>query len=81
VPKAQNFFDDAEHWLHGTFAQAIDGLADLGLKFVSHLDDRRGIVGRRSGLFGHQRPPILMMRAAPGGDIRLNAAHRRCRLV
>jgi len=74
LAKAQHFFDQANHWLDRAFPQAVNGLADFGLKFVGHLDRRAGIVGRRTGLFSKIGAPVLMMGFPPGRDIRVNWA-------
>jgi hypothetical protein len=47
VPKTQNLFDDANDRFHRALAQTINGVIDVGLEFVGHLDD-----GRRIGAGG-----------------------------
>src|SRR6266536_6638896 len=74
LPKAQDFFDDANDGLDRAFPQAIDHLTDLGLKFVSHLDLRTGVCGRGFRLFVKEGLPTLMMRLPASRDVRLNAA-------
>ena len=72
LAKSQDFFDDADDWLHGTFAQSVDGLADLGLQFVGHFDLGPGLFSGRLGVFLEESAPSAMMGFAPGGTGRLN---------
>ena len=37
LAKAEDLLEDANDGFHGAFSQAINGLSNLGLEFVSHL--------------------------------------------
>jgi hypothetical protein len=50
LPKAQRLFDDTDHRLYRTLPESIDGLADLCLEAISHLDQGSSIIRGRSGL-------------------------------
>ena len=56
----------------GTFSQAVDRAATLGLEFVSHLHLWTGICWRWCGLLRKIRLPTGMMGRTPRGDVRLN---------
>ena len=73
LAEAQDLLDDPDDGFHGAFAQTIDCLADLRLEFVSHLDERAGLVCGWFRLLLEKGVPIEMMRFASGGDIGLNA--------
>lgn len=47
LSKAQDFFDEANHQFHCALAESADGLADLLLKFVGHLDLQTSLFGRQ----------------------------------
>src|SRR5712691_11110443 len=72
LAKAQDVFDNAQHWFYCTFAQAVDRAANLGLEFVRHLHLWTGIGWRWRGLLRKIRLPTGMMGYTPRSDVRLN---------
>jgi hypothetical protein len=50
LTKAQEVFDNAQHRFDGTFPQAGERTAHLGVAFVDHLALRTGIRWRWRGL-------------------------------
>src|SRR5258706_16471801 len=74
LTEAQHLFDDADHWLDRAFAQAVDRFPELGFEFVGHLDLGAGILRRWRGQRCKALPPTRMVRIAPGGDMRVDAA-------
>ncbi len=75
LTEAQHLLDNTDDRFDGGLAQTIDGLADVGLKFVGHLLDRTGVSRRGSGLFSKVGSPTVVMGFASGGDVRINATH------
>src|SRR4029453_5870510 len=72
LAKAQDVFDNAEHWFDCTFSQAVDCPANVGLEFVGHVALGTGIRWRWYGLLRKVRLPTGMMGYTPGGNVRLN---------
>jgi hypothetical protein len=72
LSKAEDLFDNADDRFDRTFAQAIDRLPDLRLELVGHLDGCTGCFSRWFRLFSKEGMPILMMRFASGGNVRVH---------
>ena len=49
LSEAEDFFDDANDRLHSAFTQTINCSSDLGLEFVSHLDNGTSLLYGWSG--------------------------------
>src|SRR5439155_15502402 len=73
LAKAQDFFDDPNHWLNRAFPQAVNGLADVGPQLVSHLLFQTRIRQWWLRLFVKETAPTLSMRFTSRRDVRFNA--------
>ena len=72
LAKAQDVFDNAQHWFNCTFSQAVDCTANVGLEFVGHVDLWTGIRWWGHGLLRKIGPPTGMMGFTPRGNVRIN---------
>src|SRR3990172_6272231 len=82
LAEAQDFFDDPDHRFDSALTQAVDGLADLSLKFVGHFDPSlrsgqalwTGIFVWRLRQFSEEVVPTLVVGFPACGNVGLNAA-------
>jgi len=68
LPEPQYFLDDADHRLDRRLAQAVDGFANLSLKFVGHLDNQSRIIRRWFRRLGKTLAPALVVWLTSRGD-------------
>ena len=68
LSEPQHFLDDADHWLNRRLAQAIDGLANLSLKLVGHLDNQARFIRRWFDRLGKTLAPALVVWFTSRGD-------------
>jgi hypothetical protein len=73
LAETEDFLDDPDDGFNGAFAQTINCLSDLGVEFVSHLDDGTRLVWGWFRLSLKKGVPIEMMGFASGGDIGFDA--------
>lgn len=74
LAKAQCFLDDANDRFDRRFAQAVDGFTNVCAQLVGHAFFGRSSLGGWLRLVQKKGAPTLMMGAATGGDVGVNAA-------
>ena len=72
LAEVQHLLDDANDRFHRGFAQAVEGIANLGTELVGHFLFGGSIFGWRRGFVCKEPLPTLMMRRSTCGNVWFN---------